>query len=47
MSLTGEPDGAPQKMCVAFADMFACIYGVINVQAALAEHNTSGLGKKD
>ena len=46
MSLTGEPDGAPQKMGVAFADIFADIYSVINAQAALAERNTSGLGKK-
>ena len=47
MRLTGEPDGALQKMGVSFADMFAGIYCVINVQAALAERNTSGLGKQD
>ena len=42
MSSTGEPDGAPQKMGIAFADIFADLYGVIGVQATLAEHNTSG-----
>lgn len=45
MNLTGEPEGAPQKMGVAFADIFAGLYGVIGVQAALAERNTSGLGQ--
>jgi crotonobetainyl-CoA:carnitine CoA-transferase CaiB-like acyl-CoA transferase len=47
MSLTDEPDGAPQKVGVSFAYMFAGIYGVINVQATLAERNTSRLGKQD
>ena len=42
ISLTGEPDGAPQKMGIAFANIFADLYGVIGVQATLAEHNTSG-----
>jgi crotonobetainyl-CoA:carnitine CoA-transferase CaiB-like acyl-CoA transferase len=29
-------------MGIAFADIFADLYGVIGVQATLAEHNTSG-----
>ncbi|MEP3296513.1 MAG: CaiB/BaiF CoA-transferase family protein [Pseudoruegeria sp.] len=45
MSLTGEPDGPPQKIGVAFADVFSGLYGVIGIQAALAERNTSGLGQ--
>ena len=45
MSLTGEPDGPPQKIGVAFADVFSGLYGVIGIQAALTERNTSGLGK--
>ena len=39
--MTGKPDGALQKMGIAFADIFADLYGVIGVQATLAEHNTS------
>ena len=31
MSLTGEPDGAPQKIGVAFADIFSGLYGVIGI----------------
>ena len=33
-------------MGVAFADIFAGLYGVIGVQAALAERYTSGLGQQ-
>jgi crotonobetainyl-CoA:carnitine CoA-transferase CaiB-like acyl-CoA transferase len=46
MSLTGEPDGQPQKMGVAFADIFSGLYGVIGIQAALAERERSGLGQQ-
>lgn len=46
MSLTGEPDGAPQKIGVAFADIFSGLYGVIGIQAALAERHISGLGQR-
>ncbi|MFX9042759.1 CoA transferase, partial [Acinetobacter baumannii] len=28
MDLTGEPDGSPQKIGVAFADIFTGLYGV-------------------
>lgn len=45
MSLTGEPDGTPQKIGVAFADIFSGLYGVIGVQAALAERAKSGKGQ--
>jgi crotonobetainyl-CoA:carnitine CoA-transferase CaiB-like acyl-CoA transferase len=45
MSLTGEPDGPPQKIGVAFADVFSGLYGVIGIQGALTERNTSGLGQ--
>ena len=41
MSLTGKPDGALQKMGIVFADILVDLYGVIGVQATLAEHNTS------
>lgn len=46
MDLTGEPDGSPQKIGVAFADVFSGLYGVIGIQAALAERERSGLGQQ-
>ena len=45
MDLTGEPQGSPQKIGVAYADIFTGLYGVIGVQAALAERTQSGLGQ--
>lgn len=45
MDLTGDPDGAPQKMGVAFADIFTGLYGVIAVQAALAQRDRTGRGQ--
>ncbi len=45
MSMTGEANGPPQKMGVAFADIFAGLYGVIGIQAALAQRQTTGMGQ--
>ncbi|MCF3640292.1 CoA transferase [Rhizobium sp. TRM95111] len=45
MDLTGEPDGEPQKVGVAWIDVFTGLYGVIGIQAALAERERSGLGQ--
>lgn len=45
MDLTGEPDGEPQKVGVAWTDIFTGLYGVIGIQAALAERERSGLGQ--
>ena len=45
MDLTGAPDGPPQKIGVAFADIMTGLYSVIAIQAALAERATSGLGE--
>ncbi|SFZ83044.1 Crotonobetainyl-CoA:carnitine CoA-transferase CaiB [Devosia enhydra] len=45
MDLTGEPDGPPEKIGVAFADIFSGLYGVIGIQAALAERERTGRGK--
>lgn len=45
MDLTGDPNGEPQKIGVAFADIFTGLYGVIGIQAALAERERSGLGQ--
>ena len=45
MDLTGEPDGAPQKIGVAFTDIFTGLYSVIAIQAALAQRQRTGLGQ--
>ncbi|MDB5695454.1 MAG: CoA transferase [Sphingomonas bacterium] len=45
MELTGEPDGAPQKSGVAFADIFTGLYSVIAIQAALAQRERTGRGQ--
>jgi len=45
MDLTGDPAGEPQKIGVAFADIFTGLYGVIAIQAALAERQRTGKGK--
>ncbi|MBK0400340.1 CoA transferase [Limibaculum sp. M0105] len=45
MDLTGEPDGPPEKIGVAFADIFTGLYGVIAVQAALRTRDATGRGQ--
>jgi len=45
MDLTGEPEGEPQKVGVAWIDIFTGLYGVIAVQAALRERELSGQGQ--
>lgn len=45
MDLTGEPDGEPQKVGVAWIDIFTGLYGVIAVEAALLERERSGQGQ--
>lgn len=45
MDLTGEPDGGPQKIGVAFADLFAALHGVVAIQAALLQRERSGRGQ--
>lgn len=45
MDLTGDPNGEPQKIGVAFADIFTGLYGVIGVQAALAQRERTGEGQ--
>ncbi len=46
MDLTGEADGPPQKPGVAIADVFTGLYGVIGIQAALADRARTGLGQQ-
>ena len=45
MSITGEPDGGPIKMGVAFSDIFAGLHAVIGIQAALLHREKTGLGQ--
>lgn len=45
MDITGEADGDPCKMGVAFADIFTGLYGVIAVQAALTKRERTGRGE--
>jgi crotonobetainyl-CoA:carnitine CoA-transferase CaiB-like acyl-CoA transferase len=49
MSVTGQPDGAPgaepMKVGVAFADIFAGLYCVIGIQAALYHRERTGEGQ--
>ncbi|WP_116087355.1 CaiB/BaiF CoA-transferase family protein [Tropicimonas sp. IMCC34011] len=45
MDLTGDPDGEPQKVGVAWIDILTGLYGVIGIQAALADRDRSGLGQ--
>jgi crotonobetainyl-CoA:carnitine CoA-transferase CaiB-like acyl-CoA transferase len=45
MDLTGDPDGEPQKVGVAWIDIMTGLYGVIGIQAALAERERSGRGQ--
>ena len=45
MDITGEPGGMPQKVGVAFADVFTGLYGVIGIQAALAQRERTGKGQ--
>ena len=45
MSITGEPDGQPMKMGVAFSDVFAGLHAVIGIQAALFHRERTGQGQ--
>ena len=45
MSLTGEPDGMPQRVGVPIADVFAGLYGCIGVLAALRHREHTGQGQ--
>ncbi len=44
MSLTGEADGEPMRMGVAFADVFTGVYSSVAILAALAEREKTGRG---
>ena len=44
MSLTGEPDGAPQKAGVAYVDLFTGVYSAVAILAALRRRDATGSG---
>jgi crotonobetainyl-CoA:carnitine CoA-transferase CaiB-like acyl-CoA transferase len=44
MSMTGEPDGAPQKSGIAYADIFTGVYSAVAILAALRQRDASGKG---
>jgi crotonobetainyl-CoA:carnitine CoA-transferase CaiB-like acyl-CoA transferase len=46
MSLTGEPNGSPQKVGIPVADLFAGLYGCIGILAALNHRNATGQGQQ-
>ncbi len=46
MDLTGAPDGPPQKIGVAYADILTGLYAVIGIQAALHQRQTTGRGQR-
>jgi crotonobetainyl-CoA:carnitine CoA-transferase CaiB-like acyl-CoA transferase len=45
MSVTGEADGEPMKVGVAFADIFSGVYSVIGILAALRHAEATGQGQ--
>jgi crotonobetainyl-CoA:carnitine CoA-transferase CaiB-like acyl-CoA transferase len=44
MSLTGEPEGDPQKAGVAYADIFTGVYSAVAILAALRRRDVTGEG---
>ena len=45
MSVTGEPDGQPQKVGVAVTDIFTGVYAATAILAALHQRDTTGRGQ--
>ncbi len=46
MSITGEPDGQPQRVGVAVTDLFTGVYSVAGILAALYQRSRTGLGQQ-
>lgn len=45
MSITGEPDGQPQKVGVAITDIVTGLYGAIGILAAVEQRHRTGKGQ--
>ncbi|WP_424977962.1 CaiB/BaiF CoA transferase family protein [Leisingera sp. S232] len=45
MSITGEPNGQPQKVGVAITDIVTGLYGTIGILAAVEQRHTTGRGQ--
>jgi len=45
MSITGAPEGAPQRVGVAITDIFSGLYGVIGILSALRQRDETGRGQ--
>jgi crotonobetainyl-CoA:carnitine CoA-transferase CaiB-like acyl-CoA transferase len=45
MSVTGDPNGQPQKVGVAVADIFTGVYATTAILAAIHQRNTTGKGQ--
>ena len=45
MSITGEPDGDPQKLGVGIADLMTGMYGLVAILAALRHRDQTGKGQ--
>ena len=46
MSVTGDPEGQPQKVGVAVTDIFTGLYASTAILAAIHQRNTTGLGQQ-
>lgn len=46
MSVTGDPDGQPQKVGVAVTDIFTGLYASTAILAAIHQRNSTGLGQQ-
>ncbi|QJY49058.1 CaiB/BaiF CoA transferase family protein [Pseudonocardia broussonetiae] len=46
MSITGEPDGEPQKVGVALVDVLAGLFASVGILAALRHRETTGHGQR-
>ena len=46
MSITGEPDGQPQKVGVAITDIVTGLYGTIGILAAVEQRHRTGRGQQ-
>jgi crotonobetainyl-CoA:carnitine CoA-transferase CaiB-like acyl-CoA transferase len=45
MSLTGEPDGEPQRVGVPIADLMAGMYAAVSINAAIYRAKSTGVGQ--